>query len=39
LTAPSTPLVAPPGYYFLFGFDEAGVPSTGRVIRLENPAS
>lgn len=34
VTAPATPETAPPGYYMLFVFDSAGVPSVARILRL-----
>lgn len=34
VTAPSAAEVAPPGYYMLFVFDSAGVPSVARIVRL-----
>lgn len=34
VTAPPAAEVAPPGYYMLFVFDSAGVPSVARIVRL-----
>nr|WP_246461079.1 galactose oxidase early set domain-containing protein [Nocardia transvalensis] len=34
LTMPSTPALAPPGWYLLFVVDTEGVPSSGRWIQL-----
>ena len=34
VTAPATAETAPPGYYMLFVFDSAGVPSVARIVRL-----
>ncbi|RZI86229.1 MAG: DUF1929 domain-containing protein [Rubrivivax sp.] len=34
ITSPATRNLAPPGYYYLFVFDAAGVPSVAKVIRL-----
>lgn len=34
VTAPAAAEVAPPGYYMLFVFDAAGVPSIARILRL-----
>lgn len=34
VTAPSSAEAAPPGYYMLFVFDSAGVPSVARILRL-----
>ncbi|MGC4062612.1 MAG: galactose oxidase early set domain-containing protein [Aquabacterium sp.] len=39
LEAPAKPLEAPPGYYFLFAFDEGGVPSVAKIVRLDTAAS
>ena len=33
-TAPVDPRVAIPGYYLLFVFDQAGVPSVAKILRL-----
>ncbi len=38
ITAPSSPDIAPPGYYLIFIFDENGVPSEGKIISLQNKA-
>jgi len=35
VTAPSGPNLAPPGYYMLFILNRNGVPSTGKIIRLQ----
>jgi hypothetical protein len=35
VTAPGNSNTAPPGYYYLFVFDAAGVPSVAKVIRLD----
>ena len=35
VTGPANRNTAPPGYYYLFVFDLAGVPSIGKVIRLD----
>jgi Domain of unknown function (DUF1929) len=35
ITSPVSRNIAPPGYYYLFVFDSAGVPSIGKVIRLD----
>jgi len=35
ITGPASRNIAPPGYYYLFVFDSAGVPSVGKVIRLD----
>ncbi len=35
VTAPDDSKVAPPGYYFLFAFDQDGVPSIAKIIKLE----
>ena len=37
-TLPASAGIMPPGYYLLFVLDEAGVPSTGKVIRIDTPA-
>jgi hypothetical protein len=34
VTAPSTPNLAPPGYYMLFILNRNGVPSQGKIIRI-----
>jgi len=34
VTVPSSPAIAPPGYYLLFLLNVDGVPSAGRFIRL-----
>ncbi|HIV72618.1 MAG TPA: DUF1929 domain-containing protein [Candidatus Aquabacterium excrementipullorum] len=34
VTAPSAAEIAPPGYYMLFVFDSAGVPSVARILKL-----
>ena len=34
VTLPTSPNVAPPGFYMLFAFDAAGVPSIAKVIRI-----
>ena len=34
VTAPAASEIAPPGYYMLFVFDAAGVPSIARIVRL-----
>lgn len=34
--APAGGMVAPPGYYFLFAFDQSGVPSMAKIVRLDN---
>ena len=34
VTPPGSANVAPPGYYMLFVFDKAGVPSTAKLIKL-----
>lgn len=39
VSAPSNPLVAPPGYYFLFAVDRQGVPSVAKIIRLDTAVS
>lgn len=39
VSAPINPLVAPPGYYFLFAVDLQGVPSVAKIIRLDTAAS
>jgi len=31
---PSNPNIAPPGYYLLFVFDNQGVPSVGKIVRM-----
>jgi len=36
---PVNPAEVPPGYYLLFAFDAQGVPSVGRMIRVNIPAS
>jgi hypothetical protein len=33
--APSRPELAPPGHYLMFGLDSEGIPSHGRIVRLE----
>jgi hypothetical protein len=35
VTGPTSRNIAPPGYYYLFVFDAAGVPSVAKVIRLD----
>jgi galactose oxidase len=35
VTAPSGPKLAPPGYYILFILNRNGVPSTGKIIRVQ----
>jgi galactose oxidase len=35
VTAPPNPNVAPPGHYMLFVLNRNGVPSTGRIIRVQ----
>jgi galactose oxidase-like protein/Big-like domain-containing protein len=35
VTAPSGPNLAPPGYYILFILNRNGVPSTGKIIKLQ----
>jgi hypothetical protein len=35
VTAPSTPNLAPPGYYMLFILNRNGVPSGGHIIRIQ----
>lgn len=35
VTAPSNPNVAPPGHYLLFILNRNGVPSTGRIMRVQ----
>ncbi|HZX95242.1 MAG TPA: galactose oxidase-like domain-containing protein [Myxococcales bacterium] len=37
--APDRPELAPPGHYFLFVLDGAGIPSVGRVVRLGGTAA
>lgn len=32
--SPANRNIAPPGYYLMFAFDEAGVPSLGKMVRL-----
>lgn len=39
LRAPASALVAPPGYYFLFAFNQNGVPSVAKIIRLDTSSS
>lgn len=39
ISAPSDPMVAPPGYYFLFAFNLNGVPSVAKIVRLDTSAS
>lgn len=34
-TTPSTPDIAPPGYYMLFVTDSAGVPSVAKIVKLD----
>ena len=34
VSLPTSPNVAPPGFYMLFAFDAAGVPSVAKVIRI-----
>jgi hypothetical protein len=34
-SAPTTPNIAPPGYYMLFITDQAGVPSVAKIMRLD----
>lgn len=36
VTAPADPRLAPPGHYLMFALTAAGVPSPGRVIRLDS---
>ncbi|MBT9595597.1 MAG: DUF1929 domain-containing protein [Vitreoscilla sp.] len=36
MQAPMLPTIAPPGFYLLFVFDAAGVPSGGQMIRLHD---
>jgi hypothetical protein len=38
VTAPASPRTAIPGYYMLFVFDRAGVPSVARILRVPVPA-
>ena len=33
--APANAMLAPPGYYLLFVFDAAGVPSVAKILRLD----
>lgn len=35
VNGPADRITAPPGYYFLFVFDAAGVPSVAKVVRLD----
>jgi len=35
VTAPSDPKLAPPGYYILFILNRNGVPSTGKIIKVQ----
>jgi hypothetical protein len=35
VTAPSSPNLAPPGYYILFILNRNGVPSTGKIIKVQ----
>jgi hypothetical protein len=35
VTAPANPNLAPPGYYLLFILNRNGVPSTGKVVRIQ----
>lgn len=37
VTAPGNANIAPPGYYFLFAFNQDGVPSVAKIIKLEAP--
>ncbi|HEX6105152.1 MAG TPA: galactose oxidase early set domain-containing protein, partial [Gemmatimonadales bacterium] len=35
ITAPAGPNLAPPGYYLLFILNRNGVPSAGRIVRIQ----
>jgi hypothetical protein len=39
IEAPKNPLEAPPGYYFLYAFDQDGVPSVAKIVRLDTQGS
>ena len=35
VTAPPNPNVAPPGHYMIFVLNRNGVPSVGRIVRIQ----
>jgi hypothetical protein len=35
VTAPANPNLAPPGYYLLFILNRNGVPSVGKIVKLQ----
>ncbi|MDN5941015.1 MAG: galactose oxidase early set domain-containing protein, partial [Nitrospira sp.] len=35
ITAPANPDIAPPGYYMIFAWNSAGVPSIAKIIKIE----
>jgi galactose oxidase len=35
ITAPASPNLAPPGHYLLFILNRNGVPSDGRIVRVQ----
>lgn len=39
IQAPASAFVAPPGYYFLFAFNQNGVPSVAKIVRLDAASS